>query len=163
MAEPNSGTTDSPPSDDAGTANGSRGDTRNGPTQKQSGWSTSRVVVALITVALLAGGGGFYLGSQRSARMAGDLPGEKQIIPVKELLKPIVQVAGRELAINFINGKAPFKLEIRIGDRAPILTETTKARSKVPIGEPPASGESIRVTAIDATGQRVTAKIKAPY
>jgi hypothetical protein len=121
------------------------------------------VIAALVVVALLAGGSGFYLGSQRSTQPARDLPTERRIIPVKELLKPSVQVAGRELAINFINGKAPFKLEIRIGDRAPILAETTKSRSKVPIGEPPASGEPIRVTVVDGTGQRVTQKIKAPY
>ncbi len=159
MTEPNTRITESPRPEAASSVDG----TGEGGGAGRAGWSPGRVVTVIVAVALLSGGTGFYFGSKRAARLARELPSERRIIPVKELLKPIVQVAGRELAIDFINGKAPFKLEIRIGDRAPILTETAKSRSKIPIGEPPATGEPIRVTAIDATGQRVTQKIKAPY
>jgi len=128
------------------------------------GWPTPAVILALVVVAALAGAYGYHLGS----RSVSDLVSEhaklkKRVAEVEQLMKPRVAIAGQGLAIELLNGTPPYSLEVRIGDGAPILSQTTKSRCKVPLKAAPASGVSIHVTATDATGQRATAKIKAPY
>ncbi len=129
-----------------------------------SGWFTAKVVLALVIVALVAGGIGYRWGARKGGQLAAEeATSKRRVVAVTELLKPRVQIAGQALAVEFVNGKAPYSLEVNVGTQPAIKTQAMKSRFKVPLAAMPASGESIRVKATDATGQQVTTKIKAPY
>lgn len=128
------------------------------------GWPTPAVILALIVVAVLAGAYGYRLGSHKVSQLVNEHARlKRRVEDAEQLMKPRVAVSGQALAVELLNGTPPYSLEVRVGDGAPILSQTTKSRCKVPLKAAPPSGVSIRVTATDATGQRATAKIKAPY
>jgi len=117
-----------------------------------------------LVVAGVAGIYGYHLGTRSVSHLVSEHARlKRRVADAEQLMKPRVTIAGQGLAIELLNGTPPYALEVRIGDGAPILSQTTKPRCKVPLKETPPSGVSIHVTATDATGQRATAKIKAPY
>jgi len=135
-----------------------------GTGSRKRGWPTPAVILALVLVAVLAGAYGYHLGSRSVSKLVSEHAKlKRRVADAEQLMKPRVAIAGQGLAIELLNGTPPYSLEVRIGDAAPILSQTTKSRCKVPLKATPASGVSIHVTAIDSTGQRATAKIKAPY
>ncbi len=135
-----------------------------GTGSRKRGWSTPAVILALVVVAALAGAYGYHLGSMSVSHLVSEHAKlKRRVAEAEQLMKPRVAIVGQGLAIELLNGTPPYSLEVRIGDGTPILSQTTKPRCKVPLKAAPASGVSIHVTAIDATGQRATAKVKAPY
>jgi hypothetical protein len=160
MEKPTNENSALPASPDAGAKSG----VTEGTGSRKRGWPTPAVILALVAVAVLAGAYGYHLGSRSVSHLVSEHAKlKKRVADAEQLMKPRVAIAGQGLAIELLNGTPPYSLEVRIGDGAPILSQTTKPRCKVPLKAVPASGVSIHVTATDATGQRATAKLKAPY